>query len=187
MVARCPIEWQQQGGIDQCYLIHNRGHSRSFTDARSYCRAHGGDLAIVGSADMRDWLVGAVAETGDVGQDAYMWVGAQLVDDTWKWIEIGIDVDTSVTAFEDTGEGNCAAFTLNGKLIKQDCSQQLKFICHRNISECAWLCLGVDGRAMVSLHASRRSIPDRPSGDPIQVPYSRNGLALSPDISRRRT
>nr|XP_045606294.1 macrophage mannose receptor 1-like isoform X2 [Procambarus clarkii] len=134
MVARCPVEWQQRGGIDQCYLIHNRGHSRSFTDARSYCRAHGGDLAIVGSAAMRDWLVGAVAETGDVGQDAYMWVGAQLVDDTWKWIEIGVDVDTSVTAFEDTGEGNCAAFTLNGKLIKQDCSQQLKFTCHRNIT-----------------------------------------------------
>lgn len=53
MVARCPEGWVSRGGTDQCYLIHNNGKDRSFNDARIYCQAHAGDLAIIGSFDMR--------------------------------------------------------------------------------------------------------------------------------------
>lgn len=37
--------------------------------------------------------------------------------------------------WEGTGAGDCAALTTNSRLIKQHCSEQLKFICHRNIGE----------------------------------------------------
>ncbi|XP_042221405.1 C-type mannose receptor 2-like, partial [Homarus americanus] len=135
MVARCPKGWQHRGGSDQCFLIHHYGDIRKFSDARSYCKAHGGDLATIDTTTTRDWLALAVAETGDVGQNAYMWVGAkETTEDTWMWVETQCPVNHTILPWEGAGQGTCAAFTANSKLIKQDCDQRLKFICHRKIN-----------------------------------------------------
>ncbi|KAG7169355.1 hypothetical protein Hamer_G028707 [Homarus americanus] len=53
MVARCPKGWQHRGGSDQCFLIHHYGDIRKFSDARSYCKAHGGDLATIDTTTTR--------------------------------------------------------------------------------------------------------------------------------------
>ncbi|XP_063889754.1 dromaiocalcin-1-like [Scylla paramamosain] len=133
MVARCPEGWKARGNTDECYKVHSYGSDRTFDDARIYCQARGGDLAYIISEGQRDWLGQLVAATGNVGQNAYMWVGARNVGGSWKWIENDEPLDNMVVQWEGTGEGDCAALTLNSKLIKQDCGQRLKFICHRNI------------------------------------------------------
>ncbi|XP_045124373.1 lymphocyte antigen 75-like [Portunus trituberculatus] len=133
MVARCPEGWKSRGNTDECYKVHSYGSDRTFDDARVYCQARGGDLAFIDTKGLRDWLGQLVAATGNVGQYAYMWVGAKNVDGKWQWIENGQPVESMVVEWEGSGEGNCAALTLNSKLIKQDCGQRLKFICHRNI------------------------------------------------------
>ncbi|XP_042223021.1 macrophage mannose receptor 1-like [Homarus americanus] len=134
MVARCPKYWQDRGGTDQCYLIHSGGRARSFYDARTYCKAHGGDFAFIDTVSMREWLSLAVAEVGDIGQYAYMWVGAKYSSNAWQWVGTGKPINSTVVPFMGTGTGNCAAFTVDSRLIKQNCSQELKFICHRNIT-----------------------------------------------------
>ncbi|KAG0695880.1 Macrophage mannose receptor 1 [Chionoecetes opilio] len=133
MVAQCPEGWEARGDEDQCYLVHAHGTPRTFTDARIYCQARGGDLAHIETIAERDWLGQLVGATGNVGMSAYMWVGGKKVDGDWKWVETDQPIDNLVLPWEGTGSGDCAALTLNSKLIKQDCSQKLKFICHRDI------------------------------------------------------
>lgn len=44
----------------------------------------------------QEWLSLAVAETGAVGQHAYMWVGAMNLGGSWQWVETGDPVDNGV-------------------------------------------------------------------------------------------
>lgn len=133
MVARCPEGWVSRGGTDQCYRVHSYGRDRTFEDARIYCQARGGDLAYIDSAGLRDWLGQLVAATDTEGQAAYMWVGAKNVGGEWKWVETDKPVENAILPWDEAGSGDCAAFTSDSKLIMQECSQMLKFICHRNI------------------------------------------------------
>ncbi|XP_042869527.1 macrophage mannose receptor 1-like isoform X1 [Penaeus japonicus] len=135
MVSRCPEGWVHQSSSGQCFRIHSYGKLRKFSDARSYCKGHGGDLAIIEDVDTKNWLSLAVAETGLVGDNAFMWVGAKLVDGQWKWVENDDPVNSAVIEWEDEGaSGDCAAFTINSKLTKYDCVNRLHFICHRPIN-----------------------------------------------------
>ncbi|XP_047502399.1 macrophage mannose receptor 1-like [Penaeus chinensis] len=134
MVYKCPEGWVHQSSTGQCFRIHSYGKVRKFSDARSYCQGHGGDLAVIEDVDTKNWLALAIAETELVGEQSFMWVGAKLVDGQWQWVEDGHPVDSSVVQWEEEGTGDCAAFTADSKLKKYDCVNRIHFICHRPIN-----------------------------------------------------
>lgn len=134
MVYRCPDGWVHQSSTGQCFRVHSYGKVRKFSDARSYCKGHGGDLAVIEDVDTKNWLALAIAETGLVGEQSFMWVGAKLKDGEWQWVETGNKVESSVVEWEGDGTGDCAAFTMNSKLMKYDCVNRLHFVCHRPIN-----------------------------------------------------
>ncbi|KAK7496496.1 hypothetical protein BaRGS_00012148 [Batillaria attramentaria] len=66
----CDNGWQLQG--EQCYLL---GANKNFTQARDFCRASGGSLAIVHTALEEAYLAGEPNDAGQ-GEDCVQMVGA---------------------------------------------------------------------------------------------------------------
>ncbi|KAG7156359.1 macrophage mannose receptor 1-like 9 [Homarus americanus] len=131
LLAQCPDGWQLWEGTNQCYILLTRPDTNTFDDSITLCRVRGGDLLSIPDKATKNWLRKILSATQLEGQDAYTWVGARLVNDSWVWVDTEEPVDNEMLPWDDGSDGKCAAFTTSSTLIKLSCSLRLNLVCHR--------------------------------------------------------
>ncbi len=115
-------------GGEKAYLVCDI--SKTWADARSFCQALGGDLAVVGSKDENDWLASQPLSSA--------WIGLSdtAVEGTFVWV----DGSSLTTAYWKDGEPNdyngnedCGGMYLSGDSAGLwndfDCTTSRPFFC----------------------------------------------------------
>ncbi|XP_059189398.1 lectin-like [Centropristis striata] len=120
-------------GLDVTFVLTD--HSKSWTEAQSYCREHHTDLASVRNEAENQKVQELVP-----GGGGFVWIG--LFRDSWKWS----DGSSSSFRYWRSGQPNnyggqeaCAAadFSSSGRWVDVKCDEKFPFICS-GPSECVF-------------------------------------------------
>lgn len=136
-----------QGWVEfkfSCYGFFTYGTgfpSRSFDDARAYCRQQQGDLASIGNADEQSFLQGKFVRF----RGRHFWIGlfrnstGVIPDEGWNWLDgTALKYKNWALHQPDNWKNNEPCGMIRGHSgywndIK--CSESLSFICERQIGE----------------------------------------------------
>ncbi|XP_072316770.1 macrophage mannose receptor 1-like [Eucyclogobius newberryi] len=113
-------------GSSEFHLINM---TKSYADAKSYCREIHTDLATIHNFSEMNELINLVSDN-----TARAWIGLEIADKrTWHWSLPAHPLDFTNWK-EGTPQGNdqdaCAAMDENGKWFENDCNTKRSFVCH---------------------------------------------------------
>ncbi|XP_071345653.1 macrophage mannose receptor 1-like [Trachinotus anak] len=113
-----------------CHKVDNHRYrytfineSKTWSEARQYCRSQYDDLAIVED----DRLSSAAGQ-----EDFLVWTGLHRDGGTWKWTA-GLSEYRNWASNEPSNDSNCASVSsVNGNMATRNCSAHFPFICYRD-------------------------------------------------------
>uniref|UniRef100_A0A3P9L4G3 Si:dkey-83f18.8 n=1 Tax=Oryzias latipes TaxID=8090 RepID=A0A3P9L4G3_ORYLA len=111
--------------------FHFIDQSKSYSEAKTYCRQRYTDLATVESLADMNTLLDLFLTTGDTA-----WIGLEIGNQfNWHWSRADENTDYFNWEKEETQTLNsekCAAMSQNGSWLVSDCGDEKSFICHAN-------------------------------------------------------
>ncbi|RVE58356.1 hypothetical protein OJAV_G00208340 [Oryzias javanicus] len=133
--TRCPLEWM--GFDSSCYFFS--GQSKSWDEARNFCRAREADLVVINTNEENKFLFEFTKES--------VWIGLsdQASEGTWKWVDgssltlkfWGGDQPDNGGGIAKYGEEDCAQFRFEHSEFWNDisCETSLQWICEKKAKE----------------------------------------------------
>lgn len=113
--------------------FHFIDQSKSYSEAKTYCRQRYTDLATVESLADMNTLLDLFLTTGDTA-----WIGLEIGNQfNWHWSRADENTDYFNWEKEETQTLNsekCAAMSQNGSWLVSDCGDEKNFICHGKYS-----------------------------------------------------
>ncbi|KAK7886646.1 hypothetical protein WMY93_026267 [Mugilogobius chulae] len=113
-------------GFSEFHLINV---TKSYADAKSYCREMYTDLATINNFSEMNALINLVSGKADRA-----WIGLEIAENrTWHWSLPAYPLD--FTNWRDgtpqeNDQDSCAAMDENGKWFESNCTDRRSFVCH---------------------------------------------------------
>ncbi|XP_052217650.1 uncharacterized protein LOC127835323 isoform X2 [Dreissena polymorpha] len=162
-VCKCPNDWEQRPGSDDCYLITDIKDMRDHDGASAECQKHQGHLVKVDSIQERDWLRQKVVNLWQTQRLVFFWVGLSnrpRTDNTgFKW-EDQTDLDTNILPWrpgqpDADGSEHCGDLWY-GELNDDDCNEPFPYICE--IPKSLWIASLASSSSLDDFHAVQNKL-----------------------------